>query len=196
MSGASRMDGSVVTRALLAAAFALAAIAPSRADILFRFGQTTLFDGRFGSIAKAQALANAALAACGRPATIGADGKFGAGTRDALAALARCPAFTSKLAADGDARAGALTHAYWDALVGQPAPTVNDRAHTLMLTYEATDYTRMEWNFCQSQPQFNPAAGRNTCISNDPRSYLTWGPNGATAGGGREVQLILQSVDT
>jgi len=64
-----------------------------------------------------------------------------------------------------------------------------------MLTYEATDYTRMEWNFCQSRPVYNPANGNPVCFSNDPRSYLTWGPNGATAGGGREVQPIIQAVD-
>ena len=109
--------------------------------------------------------------------------------------LAQCPAVAPKLTADAEARAGALTQAYWQALVGDPEPSVDDRARTLMLTYEATDYTDMEWNFCQSRPLFNPAAGNRVCFSNDPRSYLTWGPNGATGGGGREVQLILQAVD-
>ena len=180
---------------LLAVALTLLAATPSRADILYRFGQGVLFDGRFGPIAKAQARVNAALIACSKPGTIEADGKFGQGTRTALVALAQCPAFAPKLAADADARAGALTQAYWDALVSEAAPSVDDRSRTLMLTYEATDYTRMEWNYCQSRPLYDPPAGRRTCFSNDPRSYLTWGPNGATAGGGREVQLILQAVD-
>ena len=180
---------------LLAVALALLAATPSRADILYRFGQGVLFDGRFGPIAKAQAQANAALIACGKPGTIAVDGKFGQGTHTALVALAQCPAFAPKLAADADARAGALTQVYWDALVSEAAPSVDDRSRTLMLTYEATDYTQMEWNYCQSKPLYDPPAGRRTCFSNDPRSYLTWGPNGATAGGGREVQLILQAVD-
>lgn len=180
---------------LVAVALLLATV-PSRADVIYRFNEGILFDGLFGPIAKAQAKANAALVACGKPATAGADGKFGPGVRTALTSLAQCPDFASKLSGDSEARAGALTQTYWDALVGEPAPSVNDRSRTLMLTYEATDYTRMEWNFCQSRPLFDPPAGRRVCFSNDPRSYLTWGPNGATGGGGREVQLILQAIDT
>ncbi len=99
------------------------------------------------------------------------------------------------VATDREAREGALTQTYWNLLVGEPAPAVDDRARTVMLTYEATDYTRMEWNFCQSRPLYDPPAGRRVCFSNDPKSYLTWGPNGATGGGGREVQLILRGVD-
>jgi hypothetical protein len=112
-----------------------------------------------------------------------------------LVSLAQCPAIAPKLAGDNDARSGALTEKYWDALTGEPAPSVDDRSRTLMLTYEATDYTRMEWNYCQSKPLYNPAGGQPLCFSNDPKSYLTWGPNGATAGGGREVQLILHAID-
>lgn len=163
-------------------------------QVLYRYVQATLFDGRYGPLALAQEKANAGLLACGKQATITVDGKFGQGTRQALADLAKCPAFAS-LKSDADAQAGALTLAYWTALVGGAAPGVDARARTVMLTYEATDYTRMEWNFCQSKPIYNPSAGNQVCYSNDPRSYLTWGPNGATAGGGREVQLILQAVD-
>lgn len=179
------------------AALALAAVSmPAHADVLYRYEQGVLFDGRYGPIAKAQARAKEALIACGKPDTLAADGKFGAGTGNALKTLAECPAFAQKLTNDSDARAGALTQTFWEALVGGPAPTVDDRARTLMLTYEATDYTRMEWNYCQSRPLYDPAHGHSTCYSNDPRSYLTWGPNGATGGGGREVQLILRAVDT
>ena len=92
----------------LAVARALLAVTPSRADILYRFRQGVLFDGRFGPIAKTQARAKAVLIACGKPGTIEADGKFGQGTRTALVALAQCPEFVSQLAADADARAGAL----------------------------------------------------------------------------------------
>jgi hypothetical protein len=189
------MIHSVTLRFLLSGFAAALLAAPADADILYRFREGVLFDGKHGPIAKAQARANAALIACGKPGSITADGKFGRGTRDALVSLAQCPAVAPQLTADAEARAGALTQAYWQALVGEPEPSVDDRARTLMLTYEATDYTDMEWNFCQSRPRFNPAAGNRVCFSNDPRSYLTWGPNGATGGGGREVQLILQAVD-
>ena len=94
---------------VLAAAAALLAAVPTRADILYRHREGVLFDGRFGAVAKAQARARAALIACGKPGTIEADGKFGAGTRTALASLAQCPDFASKLVNDADARAGALT---------------------------------------------------------------------------------------
>ena len=32
------------------------------------------------------------------------------------------------------------------------------------------------------------------CYTKDPTSYLTWGPNGAIAGHGREVQNIIAQV--
>ena len=164
--------------------------------MLFRYSEGVLFDGRYGPIARVQEKARNSLIACGKPAAITADGKFGPGTRDALATLAKCPTFAVQLAEDAEAKEGALTTGYWAALFNSAAPSVDDRARTLMLTYEATDYTRMEWNFCQSSPIYNPTAGNNDCYSNDPRSYLTWGPNGATGGGGREVQLILQAIDS
>lgn len=173
----------------------LTALGPAQADVLYRLGDKSLFDGRYGPIAAAQARANAALVACGKPGSISVDGRFGQGTRAALMTLAQCPAFQARLTSDEDARRGVLTSLYWDALIGEAPPTVDDRARTLMLTYEATDYTHLEWNYCQSRPLYNPSGGQPFCFSNDPRSYLTWGPNGATAGGGREVQLILQAVD-
>ena len=108
--------------------------------------------------------------------------------------LAQCPAVAPKLTADAEARAGALTPSLL-ASARRRAAAVGPRPRPhLTPTYEATDYTDMEWNFCQSRPLFNPAAGNRVCFSNHPRSYLTWGPNGATGGGGREVQLILQTV--
>lgn len=165
------------------------------ADIIYRFTAVPLFDGRFGAIATIQQHAKDALAACGKPEALEPDGVFGSGTRAALRDLATCPAVSGAIANDSDARQGAATDSYWNVLVGGPPPSADDRAHSLMLTYEATDYTTMEWNFCQSAPRYNPAAGQTRCFSNDPHSYLTWGPNGATAGGGREVQLILQAVD-
>jgi hypothetical protein len=168
--------------------------ANAHSEVLYRFSGAVLFDGKYGPVARAQQAASTALVACGK-SPISADGRFGSGTRAALRTLAGCPAFQAKLAGDADARDGTLTDRYWTALITDAAPSVDARAKTIMLTFEATDYTRMEWNFCQSSPLYNPAIGNRVCYSNDPRSYLTWGPNGATGGGGREVQLILKAVD-
>jgi hypothetical protein len=179
----------------LMAAFAALSGACASAQVVYRFSDKALFDGRYGPVAQVQEKANSALVACGHSAPLTVDGQFGPGTRTALATLATCPAFAPILTGDTEARAGTLTAPYWTALVGGAPPDVDARARTLMLTYEDTDYIRMEWNFCQSKPRYNPAGGAKTCFSNDPRSYLTWGPNGATGGGGREVQLILQAID-
>jgi hypothetical protein len=170
-------------------------VSSAQSDVLYRFTGEQLFDGRFGPVATVQARLKDALHACGKQEALTADGKFGPRTRDGLSELADCPAISPSLADDGDAHHGAITDRYWNVLVETPPPDVDQRAHTIMLTYEATDYTDMEWNFCQSAPLYNPGGGHTVCFSNDPHSYLTWGPNGATGGGGREVQLILQAID-
>src|SRR5215203_4279451 len=112
------MNRSVTLRFLLPGFAAALLAAPADADILYRFREGVLFDGKHGPIAKAQARAKAALIACGKPGTITADGKFGRAARDALVSLAQCPAVAPKLTADAEARAGALTQAYWQALLG------------------------------------------------------------------------------
>ena len=173
----------------------IAATAPAPAETLYRYSGSSLFDGAYGPIARAQGRVREELASCGSRTAVVADGRFGPGTRDALRELARCPRFSAALAGDAQARAGDLTALYWRTLVSGDPPDLGERARTVMLTYEATDYTRAEWNFCQSKPLYDPIAGRRICYSNDPRSYITWGPNGATAGGGREVQLILAALD-
>jgi hypothetical protein len=175
------------------AAAALAAQAP--AQTLYKYDQGRLFDGRYGPVARVQESALDKLRNCGSRTRVTVDGFFGPGFRANLAELAKCPDFASRLSADTDAQRGDLTLAYWNALMSEPPPTVDDRARTIMLTFEATDYTRMEWNFCQSRPLYAPVDGQPICYSNDPKSYLTWGPNGATGGGGREVQLILAGID-
>lgn len=167
----------------------------ANADVLYKYSDGALFDGLYGPIALAQKAAKEALAACHSTVAVTVDGRFARGTRKALQKLAECPAIAPKLQDDQDGREGALTTTFWSALVGAAPPDVNARARTLMLTYEATDYTRMEWNFCQSSPRYDPEHGKLKCFSNDPHSYLTWGPNGATAGGGREIQIILSAID-
>jgi hypothetical protein len=76
-------------------------------------------------------------------------------------------------------------------------PTVHQRTMILVLTQEATDYDRAEWNFCQNKPRYEPRGTppQPVCFSNDRKSFLTWGPRGATAGHGAEIQQILQVID-
>jgi hypothetical protein len=166
------------------------------AETLYKYREATLFDGKFGPIANLQAAVVTALKACGKNVSPTIDGKFGPATRWALGLLSACPEIAPKLAGDADVTDGTLTTVYWNALLPEtPLPSADQRAGTIMLTYEATDYTHLEWNFCQSKPFYDPKHGNKRCYSNDPKSYLTWGPNGATAGSQREVQLILAALD-
>ena len=191
------MPGSWRRRQRLAALFLLAAglaAGPMQGQILYRYDDgEILFDGMFGPVIEAQRAINRALTSC-RMTLIVPDGKFGTDTRDALVRLASCPAYVARLGDDAEARAGALTVAAWRALLASDPPSLDQRARTMMLTQEATDYTKAEWNFCQNEPAYDPPK-QAICYSDDRHSYLTWGPNGATAGNSREIQLILGSID-
>lgn len=76
---------------------------------------------------------------------------------------------------------------------GAPAPTLEDRARSLKLTFEATDYPVMQWNFRRKRPFHDPADPRSVCFSNDRGSFITCEPNSAAAGRGREVQAVALS---
>lgn len=182
---------------LLALAFAVAAFAPSAsADdaVLYQYRAGMIRDGASGAVAQLQAAMNPALAACGIDKVLQPDGAFGPGTRSAITQLSECEAVSARLEPDSPARSGAITAELWQALLPDtPVPDVDTRAAALKLTFEATDYDRMEWNYCQSSPRYNPEGGQPVCYSNDRASYITWGPNGATAGHGREVQAILNA---
>lgn len=192
--GSGGLVGVVVVALLAPVAWARAANAED--PVLYQYSQTPTFDGEFGPIAAVQRAIGDRLQACGSRRRLDPDGRFGRAARDALAELASCRMVSAKLPEGSAATRGALTEAMWKALLDTPAPGVAERARSLMLSFEATDYTRAEWNFCQSRPAYDPAHGQTVCHSNDRKSYLTWGPNGATAGHGREVQNVLHAVDT
>jgi hypothetical protein len=128
------------------------------------------------------------------------DGVFSVMTSRAIRALVSCPGF-EQLKVDKAAR-GALTPSVWVALLGKAAmPGLNDKLEALTLTFEATDFGHApEWNFCRDSANrmaIADAAGTNSPVcrnSSDPCSLLTWGPRGATAGQGRELQWILGNV--
>jgi hypothetical protein len=67
-------------------------------------------------------------------------------------------------------------------------PFADERACSVKLTFEVTDYDKMEWNYCQKKTFNNPAGGVTQCKSNDKNndknSFITSGPNGAGAGYG------------
>jgi hypothetical protein len=164
-------------------------------QVLYSLRSKPLFDSKFARVAQIQAAINVALVRCGKP-PIAVDGVFGDGTSQAVKLLVACPEIAPHIPPASAARRGAITRSVWRAVLpNSDLPTVEERAQTIVLTYEATDYDRLEWNFCQSRPLWSPQNPSMPCYTNDPRSYMTWGPRGATAGHGKEVQWILWRVD-
>lgn len=163
--------------------------------VLYSLRSKLLFDGKFAQLAKVQTAISGALVRCGKPAIV-ADGVFGTGTQRAVTLLVACPEIAPHIPSGSAAHQGALTRSVWKVVLPNAAmPTVEERAQTIVLTYEATDYDRLEWNFCQSRPLWSANNPSMPCFTNDPRSYITWGPRGATAGHGKEVQWIVWRVD-
>lgn len=183
-------------------AVSASALAADTSALLYRIPppgaaqRPTWNDGHFGPIATFQTALRARLAAAGIPPQNlpGVDGVYGPGTHAGIVRLLGLPGFTDLAPAAGQ-NAG-ITVAIWTRLLpAVPPPDVVQRIDTLILTYEATPFdSAAEWNFCQSMPAATRRTG-SPCRSNDPKSYLTWGPRGATAGGGREVQGVLIAAD-
>ena len=168
-------------------------------SILYRFRGEKLRTGAYGSIASFQAALKEKLATCPPPSSpVKADGVFGAGTQTAIKRLSACYKFEAPLPPDSAAHQGAITTDLWRAVMnGAPAPSADARAQDLTMVFEDTDFTDLEFNYCQSHsPNTGKtwAAGDHECYSNDPCSFATWGPRGATVGGGHEVQTILWEV--
>lgn len=128
-------------------------------------------------------------------------GVIGRGTRAAIQSAVAC-GLLGQVPEQTPARNGALTESVWTAVMnGQPRPSVQDRIMALVLSFEATDFgAPPEWNFCQDTPvtpgqPVDPKAPGFVCINrSDPCSFLTWGPRGATAGSGREIQAVFDAV--
>lgn len=180
--------------------YAIAILCPlllSAADpVIARYDGVTLRGGKFGYLAEVQKALNQLPLACRPTQQLSTDGQFGPGMRTAIVKATACPSFRN-LAADSAARQGALTEAFWSVLFpGRDKPSVHERAMAIVLTQEATDYDVAEWNICQSRPAYNPTQGQPVCFSNDPHSFLTWGPRGATAGNGAEIQQIVFAIDS
>ncbi len=158
-----------------------------------------IFDGRFGVLAPFQKALTEKLVACGVAMPLASDGLFGCGVKKAITRLGQCPQVKPKLPTGSSAFQGDVTEAVWrEIMPDTPVPDLEMRIKTLVLSFERTDYSRIEWNFCQYTNQgkevYDPNVAGSQCKTNDQNSFLTWGPRGATAGGGREVQNILWTL--
>lgn len=166
---------------------------PAVAEPLYKLDGGSFGDGKYGKVAQMQAALNTALAACDSEERVAVDGVLGGQTVRAWRRLATCPTFEGTAIA-ADLADGTFTAEAWNAIIQKPLPTVRERAMALVLAFEATDYGDAEWNFCQNRPRYAPPV-QPICYSNDQRSFITWGPHGATAGHGAEVLAILSLID-
>lgn len=187
---------------LFAGAMPIDAVAQNLSQVLYRFEDRPLVLGKYGAVADFQSRLFVAAASCKRGSTsaYGAtDGIVGAKTRSAIMDLQPCldPSVKSAI---GAGNPGAITVGLWKLLMPaeQPFPDAITRANHLTFALEGTDYDAIQFNFCQSR---NPRSGKRYlegdpwCYTNDPNAYLTWGPRGATAGAGAEIQQIIFAAE-
>ena len=171
-------------------------------QVLYRFENRALNLGRYGSVATFQQRLFAQASNCAaKPANSygRADGIVGAKTRQAIVDMQPCLNYAVRAAVGADSY-GAITVGLWRLLMpaSMPPPDAIERANHLTFALEGTDYDVIQFNFCQSK---NPRSGNRYldgdpyCFTNDPRAYLTWGPRGATAGAGAEIQQILFAAE-
>lgn len=160
--------------------------------------------GRHSRLATFKVKLQEALDACGARdvvvAPVGAppDGQLNSAVQKGIRRLADCPVLRD-LGDKSGVRKGLVTVGVWQAVMGDsPVPTVDERTMALVLSFEATDFgDAPEWNLCQdgTRARFGPShrsRGAFHCYNaSDPCSFMTWGPRGATAGSGREIQHIL-----
>jgi hypothetical protein len=181
-----------------------AAARPTAAEdaVVLNANRYDVLAGRYSVFARFQARLQHVLDDCGKPAPpvvrrgAAPSGRIGRETRQGILRALEC---LEGVPEHSPARQGILTESVWRAVMGpEPLPTLRDRADALVLSFEGTDFgDPPEWNLCQdnkpSAPrQSTPGAPGFLCYNaSDPCSLLTWGPRGATAGSGREVQFIL-----
>lgn len=187
-------------------ATAVCAVGTARAvdlsQVLYHFDHRALTLGRFGSVATFQQRLFVAAARCAaKPVSVygDTDGIVGAKTKQAINDIQPCLNADMRNAV-GAGTDGAITVGLWRVLMpaNMPPPDVIERANQLTFVLEGTDYDVIQFNFCQSK---NPRSGKMFlegdpyCHTNDPRAYMTWGPRGATAGAGAEIQQILFAAE-
>jgi hypothetical protein len=173
-------------------------------DVILDANRYDIVAGRYSVFAEFQRNLQRVLDDCGKAApTVVAKGKEPSGridvdTRTGIQVALDCKQLRS-VPLSSPAKNGIITTPVWRAVMGEaPLPTLQDRVIAMVLSYEATDFgDRPEWNLCQDSKgrrnrQLDPRAQDFVCYNaTDPCSLLTWGPRGATAGSGREIQWIL-----
>lgn len=173
-------------------------------DVILDVNRYHVLAGRYSVFADFQRNLQRILDQCGKGAPIvvprGKEptGKLGTETRLGIQVALDCKPLHG-VPIGSPAKDGILTVPVWRAVMGDaPIPNLQDRVIALVLSYEATDFgDRPEWNLCQDSKgrrnrQLDPKAPDFVCYNaSDPCSLLTWGPRGATAGSGREIQWIL-----
>jgi hypothetical protein len=173
-------------------------------DVILNANRFPVLSGRYSVFAEFQRNLQHVLDACGKgeptvvPPGSQPTGRIGVETRLGIQAALGCEPLRA-VPPDSAAKDGVLTEAVWRAVMGgSPIPGLRDRVMAQVLSYEATDFgDRPEWNLCQDSKgrrggQLDPKAPGFVCYNaSDPCSLLTWGPRGATAGSGREIQWIL-----
>ena len=160
--------------------------------------------GRYSSFATFQRNLQRILDDCGKgtPHVVAPGeqprGRIGSETQAGIQRALDCAAFKD-LPHGSAARSGAITEAVWRIVMADVAvPSFRERTDALILSFEATDFGEQpEWNFCQDSKakaggEFDPKVPGAVCYNeSDPCSFLTWGPRGATAGQGREIQWVI-----
>jgi len=196
-----------VLGAILLGGISGAASMASADDVILNANRYDVLGGRYSVFAEFQAHLQRVLDECGKPTPAVVppgeqpNGRIGQETRQGIIRALECDAL-QKIPENSPARDGILTEAVWRAVMGAtPLPTVKERADALVLSFEGTDFGDVpEWNLCQDNKasiprQSNRWAPDFLCRNvSDPCSFLTWGPRGATAGSGREIQYILWMV--
>lgn len=189
-------------RLLLLVMVSAGAARPAAADVVLDARRYSITAGRYSVFQQFQLRLNEIVQSCrlGPSARVPdkelAKGQIGPGTRHAVVAAMKCPQLAS-VASSELARKGVITDALWRAVMQTDAvPDALERARAMVLSFEATDYNAApEWNLCQDGIATGPDGALQCHNASDPCSYLTWGPRGATAGAGREIQLILRQLD-
>jgi hypothetical protein len=174
-------------------------------DVILDAGRYYILAGRYSVFADFQRNLQRVLDDCGKtdptvvPKGGEPSGRIAAETMLGIKAALDCRPLQDAVPPDSAAKDGVLTASVWRGIMGdRPPPSLQDRVAAFVLSFEGTDFgDRPEWNVCQDnkgRKQGEPDAtvpGFVCYNASDPCSMLTWGPRGATAGSGREIQWIL-----
>lgn len=181
----------VVSTIAALAAIATAQTAPD--PVVFDFSTSDIRSSKWRLAAGIQAGLNRELPG---QSPIKLDGSLGRGARAALANARMKPGFPS-------GSPGVLTETVAMRLAPGAGPLPFEKAFAAWLSFEGTDYDCVEIHIPGDKvtiDEYREAIGpelSRVCVDrSEARSGLTWGPYGATAGRGREVQLVLREAIT